>query len=271
MMNCPNCGFNLDTNSAIQDSLSAAVTSRDSSEAPDTTVALALRGAIYSEIGKHLTDGVEVCAKLSSSTFKALIVADENAYADYNKIVAEIPQEFAYWTLEGLVLADEEQRADIEQLRLRQAAEAMEAGVWPCCGYPWDGEDRCFCDFRDSSKDYKYPESQKLQDAEKAKFRVTQAATEVSAEFAAYEELEQYSRAIAVAVEIGFAASDVLMQRSLEDYTVSEAAFHEFLASTTAAVEEAHAKYEERRIRPPVISRRVRLDPLRDQDDDLPF
>ena len=187
-MNCPNCGFDPDPNSVIQDSLATTVSSPNSSEAPDPTFAMALRGAIFGEIVRYGFDSwIDVCAKLTASTFNALLVADEDAYAEYNKTVAEIPQEFAYWTLEGLVLDDIDRRAQIEEVHLGQAAEAFGHG----------------------SGDSEYLEELKAQNIEKARFRVTQAAKEVSDEFAAHEEFEQLSSTITVAVTIGFAASEL--------------------------------------------------------------
>lgn len=91
MMNCPNCGFDIEPNSVIQDSPHTATASPDSAE----SVLLVLKGTILLGIEKysdpypfpaHLSGA---CAKITASTLKALLVADEDAYAEYNSAVAE--------------------------------------------------------------------------------------------------------------------------------------------------------------------------------------
>lgn len=100
------------------------------------------------------------------------------------------------------------------------------------------------------SDDYPVEVEQKIISREKTRFRVTQAATKVSDEFAAHEGAEQYSSAITVALTVGFAASEALTQGSWEEYSASRAVFDEFLAGATEAVEAAHAYYKQRGFSP---------------------
>ena len=182
MMNCPNCGFDPEPNIVIHTLMNDKF--------------------FLSEVG----------AKLTASALKALLVADEDAYAEYNNMVAEIEGELGE---QGAELALYESDIPGEEL------------------IPGDSSLGHLDDFLEEQAPG-YFENREAHYREGARARVTQAATEVSNE-------------LAIAVAIGFAASEVLKQQSSGEFRVLSAVFSEFLASATAAIEAAHSNYKDTR------------------------